>query len=158
MEEIKAKRFIECKDCKKMYHCEKTSMLGCFDGKAWTIDEQRVFRDCVNKSEAVEKKVAELKKAMSELMAIYKPQSTWRGVRMDFWQHICTKYKESDLLNADGDIFFIDEKVDSEYFIGRRVLWNLELSKEQYNIYSYREMDSDGELDYITFEVELKND
>lgn len=26
---------VDCKDCKEMYHCEKTYLGGCTDGKVW---------------------------------------------------------------------------------------------------------------------------
>ena len=67
------------------------------------------------------------------------------------------KNKEENLVNANGDVIFIDEKTNNEHYVGRRVLWNLELSKEKYDVYITREVDSDGEYDYTDFEVELRN-
>ena len=30
-----AKDFVDCRDCKNMYHCEKTYLGGCTDGEVW---------------------------------------------------------------------------------------------------------------------------
>lgn len=33
-------KIIECKDCKNMYDCEYTYLLGCIDGEEWTEEPQ----------------------------------------------------------------------------------------------------------------------
>lgn len=78
----------------------------------------------------------------------------WRNTKLSFWREICSKYDEHDLLNCYGDIFFIDQRRHDVY-IGRRVLWNLGLSKEQYEIYAFIETDDDGEYLYTDYEVKV---
>lgn len=78
----------------------------------------------------------------------------WRNVKLGLWKTICGKYDDSDLLNCYGDIFFITEKED-DYYIGKRVLWNLELSKESYEIHEIVETDSDGNYDFTDYEIKL---
>lgn len=84
-------------------------------------------------------------------------ESTWRNTKFSYWKDICLKYNESDLLNCYGDIFFIDEK-HKDYYIGRRVLWNLELSKEQYYIDEIIDCSADGEYNFTEYKVTVKID
>lgn len=78
----------------------------------------------------------------------------WRNVKLLFWREICQAYKEEDLLNCYGDVFFIEDKTESAY-IGRRVLWNLGLSKETYIIYEIKDVDCDGEYTYTDYQIEI---
>ena len=96
----------------------------------------------------------ELAKARTELWDIERGLTDyeWRNTKMSYWKDICKKYPEDKLLNCYGDIFFIDEHED-DWYIGRRVLWNLELSKEKYEIRETIEYDSDGEYDHIDYEI-----
>ena len=69
----------------------------------------------------------------------FKPQKQEKKPKTDkelakrYWRELCDKYGKENLLNCDGEIFFIDENWIRTFF-GRRVLWNLQLSKEQYVI------------------------
>lgn len=81
-------------------------------------------------------------------------ETRYRNVKMSLWQEICKKYKETDIVNCDGDIFFIDE-IHAKYFIGRRILWSFELSKEQYKIIPLTDKDDDGIEYVLTYKIEL---
>lgn len=73
----------------------------------------------------------------------------WRNTDIYFWERICEHFKESDLLNCYGDIFFITDR-DGEYYLGRRVLWNFRLSEELYEI--HETMD---DYDVVDYEIKL---
>lgn len=82
----------------------------------------------------------------------------WRNTKIDYWKDICAKYPEEKLLNCYGDIFFIDKKTsdfDISYYLGRRVLWNLSLSEEYYEITERIEFDSEGDYDYADYEIKV---
>lgn len=78
----------------------------------------------------------------------------FRGVKMDFLCEIYKKYDEQQVLNADGDIFYI-KSVSSGQYIGQRILWNLELSNELYIITKTPIYDIDGEFEYYKYDVEV---
>lgn len=80
--------------------------------------------------------------------------STWRNTNLKYWKDICEKYNKENLLNCYGDIFLISDNKNG-YYIGRRVLWNLGLSNEQYEIRENIENDCDGEYDYTDYEIEV---
>ena len=84
-------------------------------------------------------------------------ESTWRNTKFSYWKDICLKYDEKNLLNCYGDIFFIDERHEN-YYIGRRVLWNFELSKEQYYIDEIIDCSADGEYNFTEYKIEVKID
>ena len=109
-------------------------------------------------------KVAELHKMLSkaqkELWDAEKglTECEWRNTKMSYWKDICAKYPEDKLLNCFGDIFYIDKKdagFDTNYYLGRRVLWNLSLSEEQYKITETIEHDSDGFYDHTDYEIKV---
>lgn len=82
----------------------------------------------------------------------------WRNTKMIYWQDICGKYNEDKLLNAYGDIFFIEERdisSEGERYVGRRILWNLGLSNEKYEIFGERVYDSDGDYEGMDYEVRV---
>lgn len=83
----------------------------------------------------------------------------WRGVKINYWHDICCHYNEEFLLNADGDIFFIEQKdfdtETSKKYICRRVLWNMQISAEKYIVYETPIYDVDGEFEYNEYVVEL---
>ena len=85
--------------------------------------------------------------------------SEWRNVKIKYWYDICCHYNEEFLLNADGDIFFIEKKdfdtYNSKAYIGRRVLWNMQLSTERYIVFETPIYDVDGEFEYNEYLVEL---
>lgn len=100
-----------------------------------------------------------LEKARMELWELEKndTECSWRNTKSSYWKDICSKYDESKLLNCYGDIFLI-EKTEQHYdrtYIGRRVLWNLGLSEERYEITEIIETDSNGEYDYTDYEIRL---
>lgn len=102
----------------------------------------------------------ELSKARQELWEAEKDltECEWRNTKISYWKDICAKYPEDKLLNCYGDIFFIDKKdadFDTNYYLGRRVLWNLSLSEEQYEIEEKIEHDSDGFYDYTDYEIKV---
>lgn len=101
----------------------------------------------------------ELSKARKELWNAEKDltEGEWRNTKMSYWKDICAKYPEEKLLNCYGDIFYIDERhIDKGFYVGRRVLWNLSLSNEQYYIEEIVEVDSDGEYDYTDYVISIK--
>lgn len=82
----------------------------------------------------------------------------WRNTKMNYWKDICAKYPENKLLNCYGDIFYIDKKeidFDTNYYLGRRVLWNLSLSEERYVIEERIEHDSEGNYDNTDYEIKV---
>ena len=102
----------------------------------------------------------ELSKARKELWNAEKDltEGEWRNTKMSYWKDICAKYPEDKLLNCYGDIFFIDKKIadfDTTYYLGRRVLWNLSLSEEQYRIIERDEYDSEGNYDNTDYEIKV---
>lgn len=102
----------------------------------------------------------ELSKARKELWNAEKDltEGEWRNTKMSYWKDICAKYPEDKLLNCHGDIFYIDKKdadFDTNYYLGRRVLWNLSLSEEQYEITETIVYDSDDFYDYTDYEIKV---
>lgn len=99
----------------------------------------------------------QLSNAQNELWNIEKGliDCNWRNTKMSYWKDICEKYPEEKLLNCYGDIFYIYEKETNwdTYYIGRRVLWNLDLSEEYYEITERIEFDSEG--DYADYEIKV---
>lgn len=80
----------------------------------------------------------------------------WRNTKMSYWKDICAKYPENKLLNCYGDIFYIDKKetaFDTTYYLGRRVLWNLSLSEEHYEIIKTIEYDEDGDYEFEDYSI-----
>lgn len=84
-------------------------------------------------------------------------EGEWRNTKFSYWKDICLKYDEKNLLNCYGDIFFIDEKY-KDYYVGRRVLWNLGLSKEQYYIEPVDDYDADGYYNFTDYEITVKTE
>lgn len=98
----------------------------------------------------------QLQKALNKLYRLSATEGTCRGVRDSWWFSICQKYDERDLLNCNGDVLFIEKGVVvNGCKVGRRVLWNLELSKERYAITETEERDSDGEYAWTEYDVEV---
>lgn len=102
----------------------------------------------------------ELSKARKELWNAEKDltEGEWRNTKMSYWKDICEKYPENKLLNCYGDIFFIDKKTadfDTNYYLGRRVLWNLSLSEEQYEIIETVEYDENGDYEFEDYSIKV---
>lgn len=89
----------------------------------------------------------------------FESNAEWRGVKIEHWHDICCHYNEDLLLNADGDIFFVEKKdfdtYNSRAYIGRRVLWNMQLSTERYMVFETPIYDVDGEFECNEYTVEL---
>lgn len=109
-------------------------------------------------------KVAECHKMLSEAREeLWKAEyclaeCEWRNTKMSYWKDICAKYPENKLLNCYGDIFYIDEKetdFDTNYYLGRRVLWNLSLSEEYYEIIETIEYDKDGDYEFEDYSIKV---
>lgn len=148
-------KYVECKDCENMYDCERTYLGGCTDGKKW--DKEMGKSEFYEKTKAFleyKKAFRELEKAHYNLWLAEKPEGSWRNTKLIFWREICLKYDEKDLLNCYGDIFFVDERYGTTC-IGRRILWNLELSKEKYEISYEYETDSDGDYEWTEYDIEV---
>ena len=96
-------------------------------------------------------KFSEFEKAHLGFWKVMKPEATWRNTKLSFWREICLRYDEKDLLNCYGDIFYIDDHY-GDCYVGRRVLWNFELSKEQYEITG---VDEDENGDYYDYEIKV---
>lgn len=154
----KTTKFVYCNNCKKSSDCERTYFGGCTDGEEW-VDEMdnKEFLEQAKAYKRLKTAFAELENAHTEYWKTMKPEPTWRNTKLSFWREICLKYDEKDLLNCYGDIFFIDDHYGDTY-VGRRVLWNLELSKEQYEIRCEDENDSDGEYEWTNYEIEVIKD
>lgn len=150
-------KIVKCEGCIYMYQCERTYLGGCTDGEEWSKKEmtQNEFKEHAKRYKELKDKFSEFKKAYLDFWEVIKPdESTWRNTKLSNWREICLKYKEEDLLNCYGDIFFIDDHY-GDYYVGRRVLWNLELSKEQYEIRSEEQYDSDGEYGWTEYEIKV---
>ena len=126
---------------------------------------KELTREQMKKIIEANNKVAEsykdLAKAKQELWA-YECEcdlidGSWRNTKMSYWKDICVKYPEEKLLNCYGDIFYVEEHKGNVY-VGRRVLWNLELSEEQYRIIEYIEWDSDDSYDGFNYEIEVREE
>lgn len=151
----KTTKFVDCHNCKNMWDCERTYLGGCTDGEKWEKEmDNKEFEQQAKAYKRLKTAFAELEKAHSEYWRTMRPETTWRNTKLSFWREICLKYEEKDLLNCYGDIFFIDDHYGDTY-VGRRVLWNLELSKEQYEISCEDENDSDGEYERTEYEIEV---
>ena len=101
-----------------------------------------------------------LSKAQKELWDAEKglTECEWRNTKMSYWKDICAKYPEDKLLNCYGDIFFIDKEMadfDTTYYLGRRVLWNLSLSEEHYEIVKTIEYDADGDYEFEDYSIKV---
>lgn len=101
-----------------------------------------------------------LSKAQKELWDAEKglTECEWRNTKIGYWKDICAKYPEEKLLNCYGDIFFIDKKTadfDTSYYLGRRVLWNLSLSEECYEIIETIEYDEDGDYEFEDYSIKV---
>lgn len=85
-------------------------------------------------------------------------ESTWRNTNLYFWHKITEHYNSEFLLNCYGDIFYIEEKEvdgDDTRYVGRRILWNFNLSQERYEIFETKERYDDGEIDYVNYEINV---
>lgn len=118
-----------------------------------TDKEIEKYIDIYRKSLLKAEELAELKSQLAKMERSIE-DCEWRNVKLGLWKTICTKYSDSDLLNCYGDIFFIEDKDDDTYW-GRRVLWNLGLSDETYEIHEIVETDSDGNYDFTDYEIKL---
>ena len=103
--------------------------------------------DCYNKLANAQAELWEIEKDLTD--------GYWRNIKIDYWKDICEKYQEEKLINCYGDVFYIDEKYNNEY-VGRRVLWNLGLSDEKYEIQEIIENDSYCNSDYIDYKINIK--
>lgn len=119
------------------------------------FDEQ--IKEQVNLYKKLQRNIIEFSELKKMIKSNEYRESEWRNTKFSYWKDICLKYNESDLLNCYGDIFFIDEK-HGDYYIGRRVLWNLGLSKEQYYIEPVDDYDIDGNYNYTDYEITVKID
>ena len=92
---------------------------------------------------------------VSELNSYRTEHCEFKNVREDLLNVIYDKYEYGQILNCDGDIIYITLR-DGNHFEGKRVLWDLSLSKETYEIDEIIEADSEGEFDYKHYEVQVK--
>ena len=83
--------------------------------------------------------------------------SQFRNTNFSFLGKIYEKFPEEKVLNCFGDIFYITENVNNIY-ICKRILWNLELSKERYCIFEDKTYDSDGDLEKVEYDIEIMID
>ena len=103
--------------------------------------------------------IEEMKDIRSKLWELEKDYEVqyWGNARVDFWEAICEKYQLKDLLSCYGDIFFILEKGDN-WYIGRRILWNLGLSDEKYEITVSTDADVEGNFNYYEYDIKVITD
>lgn len=74
------------------------------------------------------------------------------------WRKACEMYSEKNLLDANGDIFYILEKEEGFYniiYVAKRVLWNFHLSNERYNVVLVRMADNEGNYEYTDYNVQV---
>jgi hypothetical protein len=151
MENTNVTDFVECKNCKLFYECVFSYLGGCTNGIKFigenTMKNLELFKEMKLAWEKFDKAYLEFWKNEHE------NETTYKNTKMIFWREICLKYDEKDLLNCYGDIFFIVEK-NANYYIGRRILWNLELSEEKYEITAVTEKDDD-DIEY-DFSYDIK--
>ena len=118
-----------------------------------TDNEVKQYIELYRKSLLKVEELGELKTQMRKLERSVE-DCEWRNVKLGLWKTICSKYDDSDLLNCYGDIFFITEK-NGDVYIGQRVLWNLELSKEKYQICETVEYDCEDSYDFTDYEIKV---
>lgn len=116
----------------------------------------------INANNKVAECYKELSEARQELWkaeyCLAEVECEWRNTKMSYWKDICAKYPENKLLNCYGDIFFIDKKIadfDTTYYLGRRVLWNLSLSEEHYEIIKTIEYDENGDYEFEDYSIKV---
>lgn len=119
------------------------------------FDEQ--IKEQVNLYKKLQENIIEFSKLKEKIKSNEHIEGEWRNTKFNYWKDICLKYDEDKLINCFGDIFFIDEKHES-YYVGRRVLWNLCLSKEQYYIEPFDDFDADGNYNYTEYEITVKTE
>lgn len=114
------------------------------------------MEEIIKANNKVAKCYKELAEAKDYLWSIEKDltEYSWRNTKMSYWKDICAKYQEDRLINCYGDIFYVDETKNG-YYIGRRVLWNLGLSNEQYYIEEKHICNGD-DYDYTDYEISVK--
>lgn len=68
---------------------------------------------------------------------------------------VAEKYDFTTIIEVNGELFKIDSKkgASNEYLICRKVLWDLTLSRHQFEIEKIDEKTSDGEYDYTHYEI-----
>ena len=101
------------------------------------------------------KNLKEFNELQRKLYEYRKENRQFRNVSEDLLNHIYSKYEYNSILNCYGDIFFITIR-DVHSYVGRRVLWNLELSEEEYEIEEIVERDSEGAFDSYDYKITLK--
>lgn len=120
-------------------------------------DFDKQIKEQINLYKKLQENIIEFSRLQKMIKSNEDFESTWRNTKFSYWKDICLKYDEKNLLNCYGDIFFIDERHE-DYYIGRRVLWNFELSKEQYYIDEIIDCSADGEYNFTEYKIEVKID
>ena len=126
------------------------------------MSKKKILEQCDN----LLKQLNDLKDMLKNLEVKEEPVCvSVRNTDTYFVKKIEEKYPYGKILNAYGDIFYIDDYVLDSYtkgfsrfndiiYTGRRILWNLELSKEKYQIRQIPVTDEDDNYDLPDYEVE----
>lgn len=68
---------------------------------------------------------------------------------------VAEKYNFIDIIEVNGELYKVEKRrgIRGENLICRRILWDLTLSENQFEIERVDEEDSDGEYDYTHHEI-----
>lgn len=68
---------------------------------------------------------------------------------------VAEKYDFIDIIETGGELFKVEKRNGSrgQYLICRKILWDLTLSKNQFEIERIDEETNDGEYDYTHYEI-----
>lgn len=120
---------------------------------------QNKIKEFIEISKNLKQKTEEQEQAMRQMARFFEVEGMeFRNTNCFFLAKIYEKYPEEKVLNCYGDIFYILERSGSGHntvYIGQRILWNLELSKEKYCIQEEYEFDDDGSVAMIWYDKDV---
>jgi hypothetical protein len=108
----------------------------------------------INKIQKHLKEVQELRFQLAD--KIEEPSRFYSGnIDKRLLNIVAEKYDFTTIIEVYGELYKIDTKKGSQnqYLICRKILWDLSLSKNQFEIERIEERTSDGEYDYTYYEI-----
>lgn len=124
--------------------------------------EQDEIKNCTLVAQELRLQLLEMQetlKMMCNDLKEFEEQGTYRNVDVFSMRKIYDKYNAEDVLNCYGDIFLIQDKVVKNYdlvvYTGKRILWNLELSNEAYEIYENCIYDNENNFEGREYEISV---
>ena len=124
--------------------------------------EQDEIKNCTLVAQELRLQLLEMQetlKMMCNDLKEFEEQGTYRNVDVFSMRKIYNKYNAEDVLNCYGDIFLIQDKVVKNYdlvvYTGKRILWNLELSNEAYEIYENCIYDNENNFEGREYEISV---